>query len=237
MAIAVILAVILILAVTIAVAAIPVATIVVAAALLFGANRLAFVTEIVVTVEIILRPTRLALILITTTLIRHHTEIMVGELEIIFGVHAVALALRIGRHVLVLLVQLSGIAARATVDTIAAVTRALAATLRALLLLPATATATVLTVIDQITVLVLKPKPAMLPGLSVQRSPSRGKTAQRVFSLEPVPAAGLQRLMTKGGQQPIQRLVLILRAPAVAIAGTPAISKKNIVPGMGRFKA
>jgi len=145
------------------------------ARLLLGADRIALVAEIVAVVELIevvaLAAHRL-LVVRPAALVREDTEIMIRELQIIFGVHPIALTLRVRRHVLVLLVQLAGVAARAAVDAIAVVTLSLAAaTLRPL---PTTAaTATVLTVVDQITVLVLKPKPAMLPGSSVQHSPAR----------------------------------------------------------------
>ena len=76
---------------------------------------------------------------------------MVGELEVIFGVHPVARHLRIARHVAVLLEQLRRIAARAAVDPVAAVALTLAtATLtRAIAATTTAATATVLPVVDQ----------------------------------------------------------------------------------------
>ena len=66
---------------------------------------------------------------------------MVRELQVIFGVDAVALALRFGRQILVLLVQLVGVAARAIVDAIAVV-GATWITTRTLPVIAATTTAT-----------------------------------------------------------------------------------------------
>jgi hypothetical protein len=102
----------------------------------------------------------------------------------------------------------------------------------------AAATTAVLTVVDQITVLVLKPKTALLPGYSVQQSPARAEAAQNTEPSRPAMAAGLQRLMTKGGRSAqIQQTMLILRAPALAIAAERAISKRNIVNRSHHFKA
>ncbi len=53
-----------------------------------------------------------------------HAEIMVGKLEVIFGLHPVAGKLRVARHALVLLVQLRGIAPLALVARITAATPA-----------------------------------------------------------------------------------------------------------------
>ncbi|MBB5712260.1 hypothetical protein FHT02_003517 [Sphingomonas xinjiangensis] len=77
-----------------------------------------------------------------------HPKIVIGELEIIFGVDPVALALRVRGQVLVLFVQLGSVAPRAIVDPAAI---ALVAATRALLLLTTTAaTAAVsLTIVHQ----------------------------------------------------------------------------------------
>ena len=48
-----------------------------------------------------------------------HTEIVIGELQVIFGVDAVTLHLRVARQRLVFFVQLRGVSARAVVDAIA----------------------------------------------------------------------------------------------------------------------
>ncbi len=152
-------------------------TLVAAAALLLGTDRLTFVAVILVEIEIVLRTTLPRLILIAAALIGEDAEVVIGELEVIFRVDAIALPLRVRRHVLVLFVKLAGVATCPAVDPIAIVTLALAAS--ALRTLPTTATtATVLTVVDQNTVLVLKPKTALLPEQSVQQPPGFGGSAQ-----------------------------------------------------------
>jgi len=78
-----------------------------------------------------------------------HAEIMVRELQIIFGVDAVALHLRVAGERLVFLEQLGGITARTIVDAVAIVLAA-RITLRALLLPATAATAAGLTIIDQV---------------------------------------------------------------------------------------
>jgi hypothetical protein len=93
-----------------------------------------------------------------------HAEIMVGELEIIFGVHPVAGALGVGGEVLIFLQQLRGVAAGAIVDAIAVVTRVAAAASR-LTLATATATAAGLTIVHQGLVVL---------SLPVRRSTDRG---------------------------------------------------------------
>jgi hypothetical protein len=77
-----------------------------------------------------------------------HAEIMVGELEIIFGEDPIARLLRVARQRLVFFEQLRGIATRAIVDAIA---QFRASVLRALAILAApAATATgLLTIVDQ----------------------------------------------------------------------------------------
>ena len=80
-----------------------------------------------------------------------HPEIVIGELPIIFGVDAVTLALCLGRQILVLFVQLVGVAARAVVDAIAIVgaTRVPTRTLPTIIAATTTATAAGLPIIDQ----------------------------------------------------------------------------------------
>ncbi len=109
-------------------------------ALLADADRLTLVTIFVVAVEVLRGAALLRLILEPAALIAQHPEIMVGELEIIFGVHPVALTLRIRREVLVLLVKLVRIAARAVIDTIAVVGTTLTALTRAATIVAAAAT-------------------------------------------------------------------------------------------------
>ncbi len=77
--------------------------------------------------------------------IAQHAEIMVGELQIIFGLDAIAGKLGVARHALIFLVQLGGIA---TLPVIAGVAAAIAGH-AAGLLSAAAATAAALTIIDQ----------------------------------------------------------------------------------------
>jgi hypothetical protein len=97
-----------------------------------GADGIALVTEIVrvavetVGIEIVAVAARL--FFEPSTLVADHAEIMVRELQIIFGGDAVALTLRIRGHVLVLFVQLAGIATGAAVDPVAIVAATLALT-------------------------------------------------------------------------------------------------------------
>ncbi len=142
----------------VAIVAAPVIAVAATVLLLAGADRLTLVAIIVViavNVEIGLLAARL-LILEAATLVAENAEIMVGELQIIFGVHAVALPLRIRGEVLVLLVQLVGVAARAVVDAVAVVGTTLATGTRATAVIATTAgiatttaTATGLPIIDQ----------------------------------------------------------------------------------------
>lgn len=78
------------------------------------------------------------------------TEIMIRELKVIFGQHAIAGLLRITRQRLVFLEHLRRVAPRAAVDTVAVVDPA-PTTLRTLV--PTTATPVRLTIVDQIDVL------------------------------------------------------------------------------------
>ena len=147
------------------------------ARLLLGADRIALVAEIVAVVELIevvaLAAHRL-LVVRSAALVREDTEIMIRELQIIFGVDAITRHLRVAGHVLVFLEQLRGIAPRATVDPVAAVALSMAAAATLTLLATTTAaTATVLTVVDQFTVLVLEPKPAFAPDARVAIVPRR----------------------------------------------------------------
>ncbi len=109
-------------------------------ALLAGADRLTLVAIFVVAVEVLRRAALLRLILEPAALVAQHPEIMVGELEIIFGVHPVALTLRIRREILVLLVELVRIATGTVIDTIAVVGTTLTALTRAATIVAAAAT-------------------------------------------------------------------------------------------------
>ena len=138
--------------------------------LLAGADRFALVAVIVVAVEIErLLATRLLLRLRLALFeagagFAQDAEIMVRELEVIFDVDAVALLLRVAREVLVLLVQLARVAARAAVDAVAGIATTLAAaaatlaltattTAAAIIIVATTATAAGLPVVDQACVL------------------------------------------------------------------------------------
>lgn len=135
--------------------ALAIVTVAVGAGLLVDADDLALVAEIVVhveLVEIVALATLLALLVGAAALIGEHAEVMVGELQIIFGVDAIARKLRIARHVAVLFQQLRRIAARPAVDTIAAVALALATLTLAITATAATATAAALTIVYQMTV-------------------------------------------------------------------------------------
>jgi hypothetical protein len=129
----------------------------VATVLLAGADRFTLVAVIVVVVEIErLLALGLAVVLEPAALVGDHAEIMIRELEVIFGVDPVALALRLTGEILVLLEQLVRVAARATVDTIAVVGSTLATltgTVIATIVTATTATAAVLLpIVDQATV-------------------------------------------------------------------------------------
>lgn len=103
-------------------------------ALLAGADRFALVAVIVIAIhlEIGLLTSRLRLLVLeATALIAQHTEIVIRELVIIFGVDPVTLTLGIGGQILVLLVQLVRVAAGAVVDAIAVVGTSLATLTRA----------------------------------------------------------------------------------------------------------
>lgn len=75
-----------------------------------------------------------------------HTEIMIRELKIIFGLHTVPRELGIARHALVFLKQLGGITALTIILTVAR----LSAGIGTPWLSPAAATASALTIVDQI---------------------------------------------------------------------------------------
>ena len=80
---------------------------------------------------------------LTGLVVGDHTEIMVGELQIIFGLHAVAIMLGVLGKLLVLVEQLRGIAASAAVDPVARIGAALIA------IIPASATAVIIAIVVQ----------------------------------------------------------------------------------------
>jgi hypothetical protein len=74
-----------------------------------------------------------------------HAEIVIGELQVIFGLDAVAGELRVARHALVFFEQLGGVPALAIVLPVARLTAHILATLS-----PASAAASTLSTVDQI---------------------------------------------------------------------------------------
>ena len=140
-----------------------IATLALAVALL-GIGAAIFIVGIAVrTVEIVAvgfgipGPLRLTLALdalrffLTRAIVGEDTEIMVGELQIIFRVHPIAGQLRVARHVAVFFQQLGGVAARPTVDPVAIVVSApvLSAGPAIIIVVPATIAATGLTIVNQ----------------------------------------------------------------------------------------
>jgi hypothetical protein len=119
-------------------------------AIIFG--RIAIGNQLFVTLDFFLviaaRPTLGLLLLEARAIIFEHSEIMVGVLKIIFGLHPVAGELRIARQTLVLLQKLGGIAALTVVLAISASISG--HTLRTLS--AAATTTAALTIVDQILV-------------------------------------------------------------------------------------
>jgi hypothetical protein len=129
----------------------PVATVAIALATrLFGARLLeavALIVEIVAVVFLVVALATLVLLFEAGAAFVEDAEIMVGELQIIFAVHPVALRLRVAGEILVFFEQLGRVAARPIVDAVAIIGTIGVATLRAL---PATtATAAGLTIVHQ----------------------------------------------------------------------------------------
>jgi hypothetical protein len=91
-----------------------------------------------------------ARLLETRTVLVQDAKIVIRELQIIFGLNAIAAKLGVARHRFELLVKLGGIAARAIVLTVAAAGRATRARPAA----ATAATAAVLTIVDQMVILV-----------------------------------------------------------------------------------
>jgi hypothetical protein len=82
-----------------------------------------------------------ALFVEARAILAQHTEIMIGELQVIFGLHAIAGELGVARHVLVFLKQLRRVSALAIVLPIAPEIR--------VSLAPAAAAAATLSIVDQ----------------------------------------------------------------------------------------
>ena len=75
----------------------------------------------ILAVLVLLLTLTLALLVEAGASLGEHTEIMVRELEIIFGHHPIALGLGVTREIAVFLVELDGVAARPIVDPVAAI--------------------------------------------------------------------------------------------------------------------
>ena len=123
--------------------------------LLTLADRLALVGEVVLPVEVVAGAARL--VLEPPALFGQDPEIMVRELQVVFGVYPVALALGVGGQVLVFFQELGGIAPRAAVDPVAVVRATLARTavVAAVAATATTATAAGLPIVDQ----AVRPRP------------------------------------------------------------------------------
>jgi len=111
---------------------------------LFLASLGEFIVALILVTLIIALATRV-LFLEPRAALAQHAEIMVGELQVIFGLDAVARKLRVARHALVFLEQLGGVAALAIVLPVARLATEVLPPLAA-----AAAPAAALTIIDQI---------------------------------------------------------------------------------------
>jgi hypothetical protein len=110
-----------------------------------GVEIVAILVETLVT-----RTEALLLLLLTGAIVGQHAEIMVGKLEIIFGIHPVARHLRVAGHILVFLKKLGRVAARAVVDAVAIVTTTpIIAVGATIVIVPAAIAAAGLPVVDQ----------------------------------------------------------------------------------------
>src|SRR5205085_5893046 len=95
--------------------------------------------------ELVVSTAARVLLLEAGAVLAKYPEVVVGELQIVFGLNAVPSQLRITRHALVFLEQLGGIAALPVVLPIAGLSADILSALPT-----ATATAATLTIIDQI---------------------------------------------------------------------------------------
>jgi hypothetical protein len=119
---------------------------IIADALFQTAFGLAVIVVLAVEAIVVAVAAKALLLFLPRAVVGQDPEIMIRELQIIFGIDAVALRLGIARQILVFLKKLGGIAARTIVDAITRIA-APAITLRARII-PAT-TAAGLTIIDQ----------------------------------------------------------------------------------------
>jgi hypothetical protein len=128
-------------------------------AIAFAARRRALLVAVIVIIDlavgrgrfvaalvvVLVATAALVLLLEARAALFEHAEIMIGELEVIFGLHTITGKLHVARQCLVFFEQLGGIAALAIVLAIAVRTSG-----HALGTLPtATATAAALTIVDQ----------------------------------------------------------------------------------------
>ena len=120
-------------------------------ALIIVAVRIAVIAVVVAVIIIVdILAARPALLVETGTAFAQHTEIMVSELEIIFGLNAIPRKLRVTRHALVLLKELRRIAALASVARVSAAAAVAAHSLPWLPAATTTAPSAVLTIVDQV---------------------------------------------------------------------------------------
>jgi hypothetical protein len=118
-----------------------------------GGVVLAFVAHHLVVVIIVVATVMTAVALARTVLVEaravfvENAVIMIRELQIIFGLHAITRQLRVARHRLVLLVKLRGVAARPWFGPVTAATGAILHSVRPRA--ATAATAAVLSVVDQ----------------------------------------------------------------------------------------
>jgi hypothetical protein len=114
--------------------------------LVVGGFSVAGLDQIValVLVAVVIAVAPLVLVLEARAALAQHAEIMIGELQIIFGLHAVAGELRVARHALVFFEELRGIAPLAIVLPVPRLSAEVLTPLP-----PAAASAAALTIVDQ----------------------------------------------------------------------------------------
>jgi hypothetical protein len=109
------------------------------------------IVTILVEIAFFTRAVALLLLLLAGAVVGEHAEIMIGKLQIIFGIDPVARHLGIARHILVFLKKLGRVAARAVVDAVTVVATApiVAVGTSVVIIVPAAIAATGLPVVDQ----------------------------------------------------------------------------------------
>jgi len=162
-------------------------------ALLFLLDAIALVAILIVGMGGIIFPPRSRLLLLEAgAALAQYPEIVIGELEIIFGVDPITLHLGIARESLVFFEELGRVAASAIIDPVAAILAAIRTIWPRRTLSPATAaTAAVLPIIDQLSdVLVTRGigSPLPFPGPSRSHSgapPPNRQDARRLWRGRP----------------------------------------------------